>query len=167
MMSKPSNKGFTLVELMVVVGLIAFMLVQAVPSLSSGVRAARERSISQKFIQDFLWARSSATASDASALNAALSGIPSVTLAINADCSWSTSVNGTSDPSHSMSSNDVSAVASMSCSGSGLTLPATFTFTSQGYVSSTGTLTMTGSSGQSTPLRVLHSGAIFRMGNAS
>ena len=168
-MNQRSNRGFSLIELMVVIAIIAIMAAIAVPSFGAGVRNARERSIVQRMMQDFMWARGAAATVDASTLNSSLSGPPTLTFVLKSDCSWTTAVNGTTDTKHSMTSAAVSAISTgVACSGTGLTLPATFTFTPQGFVNTTGTLTFTGTATQ-TPLnfKILYSGAIFRAASSA
>lgn len=170
-MTKLRARGFSLIELMVVVAIIAIMLAIAVPSFGSSVRTSRERSVIQRMTQDFMWARGAAGANDASSLTSkiAVSGVPLITFVVRADCSWTVKVNGIDEPDHKMDTTMVTSIApgAVCSSPSGLALPATFTFTPQGFVNTTGTLTFTGTSGQSFPFQILYSGAMFRTRNAS
>jgi len=159
------HAGFTLVELMITLAIIALMMVLAVPSFGSASRAARERSAVQKLVQDFAWARGAAGAGDQAALNSSLTAgvTPTLTLTLNADCSWTTAISGTTDSVHSMTTAALSAQApGIACAATGLTLPATFTFTAQGFVDKTGGVTLTGASGQVFPLTIFYSGSIIR-----
>ena len=162
------TRGFSLVELIIVVAVIAIMLALAVPTFSSSVQASKERGAIQKLSADFQWARGAATAPDASLynslVNAKLTGKPIVALTVNADCSWTTTINGSPDPSHSMDGGTLSTIApNIHCTGLGLTIPANFSFDPQGFVTTTGKLTYTGASSQSFVLQILHSGAMFRI----
>lgn len=149
------STGFTLVELMVTLALLVLVAMQAMPSIGQAVTAARERSVVQKFVQDYDWLRSRA-------------GSATVVLTFNADCSWSATIDGQDDPDHSMTSTALGRTApNFTCSGGTLALPVTFTFTRQGFVSPNGTLVLTGASGQGWPLQVLYSGSIVRRTGAS
>lgn len=155
--TRPSirSTGFTLVELMVTLALLVLVAMQAVPSIGQAVTVARERSVVQKFVQDYDWLRSRA-------------GSATVALTFNADCSWSATINGAADADHSMTAAALGSTApSFACSGGTLALPVTFTFTRQGFVSPNGTLVLTGASGQGWPLQVLYSGSIVRRTGAS
>lgn len=164
MSTTASDRGFSLIELMVTIAIIGIMLVLAVPYVGRVAGLANERLVKQRFIQDFTWARGAAGAADASALDASLaSGTPTLTMVLNADCTWTTKISGTANSQHSMSSTDIARIApAMACAGSGgLALPVTFTFYPQGFVSSTGTLTMTGASGQASQMQILYSGSVL------
>jgi hypothetical protein len=142
------------------------MIAMAVPSFGTTGRAARERGVVAKLIQDFTWSRGAAGASSANSIDPSLSSTaaPVITLTVNADCTWTTSVSGTTSAAHSMSSTQLSSLApGMSCSSATLTLPAAFLFTSQGFVNNTGTLTVTGTTTTTTQLQVLYSGSIMRL----
>jgi type IV fimbrial biogenesis protein FimT len=154
-------RGFSLIELMVTVAVIGFMMVLALPSLGNSVRTSRERAAVQQFVQDFTWARGAAGSTDASLLLSGATGVPILTLQLNADCSWVTQVNGTTEPVHSTTP------SGLTCTSSTLTYPVVFQFTSQGYVSTAGNVTATGASGQVFQLSVLTSGSIIHVNNAS
>lgn len=155
-MNEPGRqRGFSLIELMVTVTVIAVLLILVTPSFSNSVANSRERGVVQKFTQDFDWSRSVATTR-------------TVTLTLNADCSWSASVDGVVDTSHSMTSAALSGVASgIACASGTVALPATFAFTSQGFASPNGTLSFNGARGQQWPLQVLYSGSMVRVKGAS
>ena len=162
--------GFSLVELMIVVAIIAIMLAIAVPTFNNSVHASKERGAVQKLNADFQWARGAAAAADASLfsslVNTALVGRPVVVLTVNGDCSWTTTINGVLDPSHSMAPTDLAnAAPGIQCSGLGLPAPAAFAFDSRGFVTTTGTLTYgdSGTSSQQFTFQILHSGAMFRV----
>jgi type IV fimbrial biogenesis protein FimT len=171
MMTRLRLRGFSLIELMVVIAIIAIMLAIAVPSFGNSVRASKERSVAQRMTQDFLWARGAAGANDASTLSTKIvvAGVPTITFVVRSDCSWTTAINGIPEPDHTMSAAAVTAAApGVSCGGTGLTLPATFTFTPQGFVDTTGTLLFTGTA-YAAPLKfqILYSGAIFRAASSA
>lgn len=148
-------RGFSLVELMVTVSVIAVLLILVTPSFSNSVSTSRERSVVQKFAQDFDWSRSAATTR-------------SVSLTLNANCSWSATVDGVVDSSHSMTAATLSGLAAgIACAGGTVALPATFAFTSQGFATPNGTLSFTGARGQQWPLQVLYSGSMVRVKGAS
>ena len=160
------RRGFTLVELMVTIAIIAIMMVLAMPSFGTASRTSRERGVIAHLIQDFTWARGAAGAASAHTLDASIAATtsPTLTLTLNADCTWSTTINGTVNAAHSMTSTSLATLApGMSCSGTAPTLPATFTFTPQGFVNTTGTVTFTGATSTTTQLRVLYSGSILRL----
>jgi prepilin-type N-terminal cleavage/methylation domain-containing protein len=165
------DRGFSLIELMVTIAIIGVMLALAVPYLGHMAGQANERLVKQRFIQDFTWARGAAGAADARALDASLaSGTPTLTMVLNADCTWTTSISGTANSQHSMSSAEITRIASsMTCAPSnGLpAMPVTFTFSPQGFVGGTGTLTMTGPSLQAFQMQILYSGSILTTHAAS
>lgn len=155
--------GFTLVELAIVLTIIAIMVLLAAPSFGSAYRTSNERSVVQKFAQDFQWSRGAAGAADASVLISGLSGAPVVTLTVNADCTWTVAVNGTTEPSHSMTASTLGTVApGISCASS-LTAPGRINFSAQGFVDNVGTLTYTGASSRTYPLQILYSGSVLRL----
>ncbi|KAH1282080.1 hypothetical protein KXX11_003964, partial [Aspergillus fumigatus] len=120
-------------------------MVLAVPSIGSAVANARARNAVAKFIQDFEWLRNSARTTSTNA----------VVLTLNADCSWSATVNGTADPVHSMATADLGNLApGMACT-TAPALPIAFSFTQQGYVTQSATLTFTSQGGQTWPLMVM------------
>ena len=149
------GRGFSLIELMVTVAIVALLLVMVMPSFSNSVASSRERTVVQKFVQDFDWSRSAATTR-------------AVTLTLSANCSWSASVDGVVDTAHSMTPAALSGLAAgIACSGGTVALPATFAFTSQGFATPNGTLGFTGARGQQWPLQVLYSGSMVRVKGAS
>jgi type IV fimbrial biogenesis protein FimT len=162
---KRAERGLTLIELMVTVAIIAIMLALAVPSFGNSARASRERGAVQKLAQDFAWARSAAAAADASTLGYA-AGVPVITMAIAANCTWTTAVNGTRDAAHSMDSTTLGTLApGASCAGTnGLALPATITFSPQGYASASGSFAFTGTT-QTFSFQILYSGSMLRTNN--
>lgn len=166
-MNRRLQRGFSLIELLVVIAIIGIMLAIAVPSFGSSVRASREKSVMQHLTQDFQWARGAAASTDASTLGVpGATGTPTLTVVVRSDCSWTTAVNGTTDNNHSMTTAAVTSTApGISCTGVGMTLPATFTFTSQGFVNTTGTLQFNTQaySAQPAQFQILYSGAMFRV----
>jgi type II secretory pathway pseudopilin PulG len=155
-------RGITLVEVIITVAIITLLLSQAMPSFGNAGRAARERSLVQKLVQDFAWSRAAAGTADAATLGIS-NGAPTVVLTLNADCSWTTTINGIVDTTHSLTTAQLAATTpNMACAPTGLSLPAAFTFTPQGFVDTTGNITYTGASGQAFPLTILFSGSIIR-----
>ena len=162
------RRGFSLIELMVVLAIIGIGLTLAVPYFAGASTAARERGTISKFQQDFDWGRAAAGAFNVSGTPP---GVPIVKLKLFADCHWETTVNTVLDPVHSMTTTQLAGLTpAITCvSGSTvqptaatLPLPSTFTFTPQGFVDVTGTLTFNGSNGVSWPLQFLLSGSVIR-----
>jgi len=155
--------GFTLIELAIAISLMAMLAALALPALISTVNNARSRSMIQKLMGDFVWARNSA-ATAASATSGTVA-----TFTVNADCSWSTTVGGVANTAHSLDSTSLGQLApGLSCTaGSGNTLPLTFNFTPQGFVAPSSTLTYTTNRGQSWVLQVLTSGSMLLTNGAS
>lgn len=157
--------GFTLIEVMVTIAIIALFLTIVSTYFAQSVRAARERGVPERFLQDFGWARSAAATARAGALVSSLSGVPTLTLTVGADCTWTASINGTANVAHSLTSAQLgSSGASLGCSG--MALPATFAFDNQGGVSTTGSITFIGTTNTWT-LQVLASGVVVRTKVAS
>jgi len=158
-MNRHPQRGFSLIELMVTVAIIAVMLAIGVPSFGTSVRAARERTVVQRMTQDFMWVRGTAGAATTTAAQ----------VKIFADCHWTTTINGAADDKHSMTALQVSAQApGVSCSGIGMALPATFDFNPQGFVSTTGTLQFIGTANPAAlKFEILYSGAMFRANGTS
>jgi type IV fimbrial biogenesis protein FimT len=158
--------GFTILELMVTIAIIAMMMVLAMPSFGTAGRSARERGLVAHLIQDFTWARGAAGASSAHAIDSTLTSTtsPTVSITLNGDCSWSTSINGTVNVAHSLTLASLNTLApGMSCSSTPTALPVTFTFKPQGFVDNTGTVTRTGATSTTNQLRILYSGSIIRL----
>ena len=154
---KPA-RGFTLIELMVTVSLVAVLMSVVAPFLGNAIANARARNIVSKFRQDFSWARNLAGTSGRA-----------VTLTLKADCSWSSTVEGTVDASHSLTATELAASASaMSCTGNNTTaLPVTMTFTSQGFVAPGATFVFNGPNAQTWPIQILGSGSVIVTRGAS
>ena len=173
-MNRHARRGFSLIELLVVIAIIAIMMAIAVPSFGSSVRASRERTAIQRLTQDFMWARGASASNDASTLLAGTSGTPTLKVKVFSDCSWITTVNNVQDPKHTVDSTAIASIApNVSCAVSGTTMPVTFQFTSQGFVSPTGKLTFTGTAYQSANsqnqfvFQILYSGAMFRAASSA
>jgi prepilin-type N-terminal cleavage/methylation domain-containing protein len=174
MNARALQRGFSLIELMVTIAIIGLMLVLAVPYFGKATQTAGERRVKQQLVQDFTWARGAAGAADKKSLDSSLAtGTPTVTMTINADCSWTTNIAaGATSAQHSMSSAAVAKLASFGSAGcvasNGLAaLPQTITFSPQGFVDKVGTLTLTGASGQAFQLQILYSGSIIQTHAAS
>lgn len=145
-------RGFTLIELMVTISVVAILLALVMPSVGQSIATSRARSVVYEFKQDF-----------ASLRGVAATNPQGVTMTLNADCSWSASVGGVADTQHSQTSAQVSSM--LGGSGAGFTcasgLPKTFTFSAQGFVSPAATISFTSASGQTWTLNVLTSGTIM------
>ena len=176
------QRGFTLIELMVVVAIIALAIALAVPYFGGAATTARQRSVVDKMIEDFSWARASAGVADASTLGiAGVTGAPTVQVILNNQaahgCSWTTKINGTVDPAHSMTDVDIGKLApGITCgiATDTLALPATFNFDAQGFISQTGSITYSSTQGGTGagaakfwPLLFLSSGSIIKTNAAS
>ncbi len=155
-MKRLAASGMTLIELMIVISIIGIMVATMAP-LMGGVNAnSRERSVVEQFLQDYDWARGRGASGAAASL------------VLNKDCTWTSTTGSPDDPAHSLSAATLGTNApGLTCAGVSLALPATFTFTGQGFSSATGTVTFTGSKGGSWPLQVLFSGSVVRLTGAS
>lgn len=151
------TKGFTLIEIAITLVLIAILAFMAVPWMGSAVSTSKAKSVVFRFVEDFKAMR-----------GAAASGSNAVVLTMNADCSWSASVNGSSDAAHSYSAAQLAAAApGVSCSATApTTLPVTFSFDSQGLVSPSAKLNFASTTNQSWPIQVLNSGSVILTGGA-
>ena len=153
--------GFSLIELMVTIAVIGFMMVLALPSLGNASRVARERGLVQQFVQDFTWARGAAGAADQKSLDSSLaSGTPTVTMTINADCTWTTKISTNVNSAHTLAATPTTMACAPATTGGVPTLPVTFTFSPQGFVDKTGTLVITGTT-QTYQLQILYSGSVI------
>lgn len=156
------ERGFSLIELTIAMALVALLTVLAVPSFGNAARSSRERSVAQKLVQDFTWARGAAGAGDAAAFGTS-SGAATVVFTLKRDCSWTTTVNGTVNDAHSLTTAQLADMApGIACASTSPALPAAFAFTPQGFVSSSGSVTYTGASGQAFAFTILYSGSIIR-----
>ena len=105
--------GFTLLELLVTILIVALLASLALPNLLSAVAARRAVSLSETFVQDASWTRAQA-----------LAGATVATITLNGDCSWDTKISwtasttGTTDTAHSLTTQQVGAeFKGASCSG--------------------------------------------------
>lgn len=154
-LNKP--RGFTLIELMVTISLVGVLMAVVAPYLTNAISNARARNVVSKFRQDFSWLR-----------NQAATGNKVITLTLNADCSWSSSIDAAVDTSRSLSSTEIANSSSISCSPTNTTvLPVTFNFTNQGFVNPTATFVFNGPNGQKWPVQILSSGTVILTQGAS
>lgn len=165
-MSRPGvqlpARGFTLIELMVTLVIGAILVTSGISLLGNTLAQARERSVVNKLTQDFSWARTAAIAGDGAAIGATAGVRPTLVLTLGADCTWTTTVNGTTDAAHSYTATQLGQTAAgMTCTATGLTLPATLAFTAQGSIATGGKVTYVGKTTQTFPLQVLTSGFIL------
>lgn len=91
-----SHRGFTLIELMVTIGIAAILGLLVVPNLVSMVDSGKTAVLVNKFPQDVAWARNQAVTTQ-QAVEIDLTGI-----AANS-CTWNTQVGGQPSGEHSMS----------------------------------------------------------------
>lgn len=143
--------GFTLIELAVTMVIAMILLAVAAPYLGKAISTARARNVVSKFNQDFSALRGIAS-----------SGNHAVTLLLSSNCTWTATVDGSTDSSRSMTADSLGATSSgFACTGTGATaLPVTFTFSQQGYVQPSATFSMTSQTGQTWPVRILGSGTV-------
>lgn len=144
-------RGFTLIELAVTIAVVALLAAVVLPYLGGTISNSRSRTVVAKFTQDFAWLR-----------NTAGTGTHTVTLTLNADCSWAGTVDGNADSARSYSTAQVQQESpGMGCTGqSGTALPVTLTFNSQGFVAPSANFTFSASTGQQWPMQVLGSGTL-------
>ncbi|MBV8503058.1 MAG: prepilin-type N-terminal cleavage/methylation domain-containing protein [Paucibacter sp.] len=156
--------GFTMVELSITIAVAALLAALAAPAILAMTQNARTRSMVQKLMSDFVWVRNT------SALTANATSGTVATLTINADCSWSSSVNGVANPAHSMTTATLSQNApGLTCSAT-TAFPVTLNFTPQGFLtpqSPTPTVTYLSNKGQAWPLQVMTSGSVLLTQGAS
>ena len=157
-------RGFTLLELLVVIAVAAILASIALPNFSSQIASSHAQSLMNQFASDVSWARSKAVASD-----------ETVTMNFNNPaCTWQTTtlINGTTTTfaAHTMSSSALASgnYSQVQCSSGG---SVTMTFKSDGTVTMNpaSSLNFTFSAGgQIWALAVLPSGSIvFDPSNAS
>lgn len=100
-------RGFTLLELMIVVVLAGVLVAVALPNFTSAVAARKADSLSQLFVQDANWVRAQA-----------VSGKTPATITLQGDCSWQASIGGQTDAAHTLSAAQVAAqYPGASCGG--------------------------------------------------
>lgn len=152
--SRRKAQGFTLIELMVTVAIMAFLLAAVVPNLMSTIQSRQTDSVMSRFAQDMAWARSQALSGQTVEVT-----MPAKETGASA-CSWGVYENGssTSVPAHSLL--DVAMVApGMTCANTTLDL----SFDSTGLVSNlTGdsTIVFQAPGGKSHALRLFASGLL-------
>lgn len=93
-----SQAGFTLVELLLTLVVMAVLLAVAVPSFVGLLQSQHGSDVTNQFAQDMAWAQGQA-----------LSGQSPVTIKLAADGSWTTSVNGSTVAAHSLSASQLQA----------------------------------------------------------
>ncbi len=159
--ARPRAAGFTLLELLVVIVIVAILGALALPSFLASIRSRHDTDLVNKLEQDIAWARGDAIAGW------------TVTLTLAADGSWSVSDNAPTATSaalaeHSMSAAQLQADAPgvsctvSDCSGSASSsCAATMTFNSLGMVSGApaGVLSYT-TGGMSYSMQVFSSGVV-------
>ena len=78
------HTGFTLVELMVVMAVAAFLLFMATPPIASLLRTVQTRSLVGRFVTDLTWLRNQAATTQVSATGPA-------TMTLDRQCQWAPS----------------------------------------------------------------------------
>lgn len=138
-----ASKGFTLVEVLTAIAVVALLSLVAVPNLLAWQSRASAQALSSRFADAVAWSRQTA-----------LSRAQPITLQIAGDCTWSTTVSGVIAASASLTSVQRSQTyGSASCSSQ----PATLTFSPSGMVSGSTTLVVSGYS-----YSVLASGTVLK-----
>lgn len=154
---KARQAGFTLIELMVTIGIAAILGVMVVPNLIDMVDSGKTSVLVNKFPQDVAWARNQAVTTQQPV---------TITLATNS-CTWSTSVGGNVSAEHSMTTQQLTATyPNVTCAINGATSQ-TLTFTNQGFVNMSPTITVTAGQGQTWTLQVLASGSVILNANTA
>ncbi len=156
---KKHARGFTLIEVATTLSLASALMALAAPSLTNAASVSKSRTVVNKMTQDYLWARGRASMGRATA----------VRFVLNADCSWTTTIDGVADAAHSFDATQIATAArGTSCRGqTGSALPLTFAFDTQGMVLPSAQFTFVAGNGQTWPLRVLGSGTILHTPGAS
>ena len=150
-------RGFTLIEMMVTIAIAALLGIMVVPNLISMVDSGKTSVLVNKFPQDVAWAR-----------NQAVTTQQAVTMTLGANtCTWSTSVGGTVSAEHSMTPQQLTATyPNVTCAINGASSQ-TLTFTNQGFVNMSPTITVTAGQGQTWTLQVLASGSVILNANTA
>lgn len=157
------QRGFTLIELIVVIGIVALLAAVGIPAFLGALQSRHNTDLAYKFGQDFAWARGEAIAG------------AMVTMVLNSDGSWSVSETATNSnqptsalADHSLSSAQLLADAPgtscvvTNCAGSSsASCQATMTFDTMGMVTNAPAGVLTFKSGQTShSLQIFSSGAI-------
>ena len=167
MNSRAHQRGFSVIELMVTIAIAGLMLTLAMPYFGRATTQANERRIKQQLVQDFTWARGAAGAADQKSLDSSLaSGTPTVTMTINANCTWTTKISTNTNSAHTLAATPTTMACAPATTGGVPTLPVTITFSPQGFVDKAGTLVMTGTT-QTYQLQLLYSGSVIETHAAS
>ncbi len=166
MTHRPPQRGFSVIELMVTIAIAALLMTLAMPYFGKTTTQAYERRVKQQMVQDFAWARGAAGAADQKSLDATLSsGTPTVTWKVNADCTWTTQISGTTNAAHTTTTTPTTMVCAPAASG-GLAVGTWYTLTPTGFVTNSagspvsGTLVITGTT-QTFQLQLLYSGSML------
>lgn len=143
---------------MVTISLVAIILAVVAPYIANAIANAKARNVVSKFGQDFAWSR-----------NQAATNNPVVALTLNADCSWSATIDGTVDTSHSLTATELPGNAgTVTCTATNTTsFPVTMNFTRQGFVAPGASFVFNGPNSQTWPIQILNSGTVIVTRGAS
>lgn len=154
---KRHQTGFTLIELMVTIGIAAILGVMVLPNLVSMVDSGKTSVLVNKFPQDVAWARNQAVTTQQ----------PVVLTLGPSNCLWSVSVDGVVQAEHSMSQQQYNAsYPNVECTVTGGNSQ-TLTFDSQGFISSAPFITVKAPQGQTWSLQLLTSGTVILDSNTA
>jgi prepilin-type N-terminal cleavage/methylation domain-containing protein len=158
-----SIRGFTLIELMVTIGIAAILSLMVVPNLIDMVDSGKTSVLVNKFPQDVAWAR-----------NQAVTTQQTVSMALSSSgCDWQTTVGATAQAEHSMS-NAATEYPGVQCKITNPPASGTLFFTPQGLVTdgpggtpASPTITVTAKQGQTWILQMLGSGTVILNSNTA
>jgi prepilin-type N-terminal cleavage/methylation domain-containing protein len=154
---KARQAGFTLIELMVTIGIAAILGVMVVPNLIDMVDSGKTSVLVNKFPQDVAWARNQAVTTQQ----------PVILTLGPSNCLWSISVGGVVQPEHSLTQQQFSAsYPNVQCTISGGSSQ-TLTFNTQGFISAAPSITMKAGQGQTWNLQMLSSGTVILNSNTA
>ena len=150
MNSRAHQRGFSVIELMVTIAIIGWLITLGVPTIGRWFADAHVRG-----------------AADQKSLDSSLaSGTPTVTMTINANCTWTTKISTNTNSAHTLAATPTTMACAPATTGGVPTLPVTITFSPQGFVDKAGTLVMTGTT-QTYQLQLLYSGSVIETHAAS